>query len=70
MTVTVYKVSEPGGQDTHLHLPCTSWGNTVLERLRHVGYAVQATDRPQWPDTRGPEELARRDAILEWASPY
>lgn len=67
--VTVYAVQEPGGQVTRLHLPATAWGNTVLERLGHVGYAVQATGQDHYPDTRDADELARRDAILEWASP-
>lgn len=68
--VTVYAVQEPGGQVTRLHLPATPWGNTVRERLDHMGYAVQATGQAQFPDTRGEDELARRDAILEWAAPY
>ena len=34
-----------------------------------MGYTVQATDQPDFPDTRDAAELARRDAILEWAAP-
>jgi hypothetical protein len=67
--VTVYAVQEPGGKVTRLHLPATSWGNTVLERLEHQGYAVRATGQERYPDTRDADELARRDAILEWAAP-
>ncbi len=68
--VTVYKVSSPDLQATRLHLPSTAWGNTVRERLVHSGYAVQATGQEPHPDTRDTAELARRDALLEWASPY
>lgn len=68
--VTVFKTTAPDGQVTHLHLPNTSWGNIIQERLVHVGHSVQATDRPQFPDTRDQDELARVDAILEWADPH
>jgi hypothetical protein len=67
--VTVYKVTAPDSQVTHLHLAPTTWGNTVLERLIHQGYTVQATSQPQYPDTRDATELARRDDILAWAAP-
>ena len=67
--ITVFKVSLPGMPDTHLHLPCSAWGETVRERLVAMGYVVQPTDRPQHPDTRDEDELARRDALLEWAAP-
>lgn len=67
--IVVYKVTHPDQQVTHLHLPTTPWGNTVRERLVHQGYVVEATDRDQWPDTRDAAERARRDALLEWASP-
>jgi len=67
--VTVYAVQEPGGKVTRLHLPATTWGNTVLERLAHVGYAVQAMGPAGEFDTRDIDELTRRDAILEWAAP-
>ncbi len=66
---TVFMVIEPGGQTTRLHLPCTAWGQTVRERLGHQGYVVQATDQELHPDTRDVAELARRDALLEWAAP-
>jgi len=67
--VTVYAVQEPGGQVTRLHLPATQWGYTVRERLAHQGWSVQATGQERFPDTRDADELARRDAILEWAAP-
>ena len=67
--VIVYAVQEPGGQVTRLHLPQTPFGNTVLERLSHAGYAVQTLHQERFPDTRDADELARRDAILEWAAP-
>lgn len=66
---TVYQVQEPGGPITRLHLPATAWGNTVRERLVHLGWIVQVTDQVPCPDTRDAEELARRDAILAWAAP-
>jgi len=67
--ITVYQVSAPDFPTTRLHLPCTPWGSTVRERLTHSGYAVQATDQAQWPDTRDAAELARRDELLAWAAP-
>jgi len=70
MTVTVYEVSAPDFQTTRLHLPATAWGNQILERLRHCGYTVQATGQQRFPDPRGADELARRDALLDWAAPY
>lgn len=66
---TVYEVSSPTFQKTRLHLVNTAWGNTVRERLLHSGYSVQATDQADHPDTRDADELARRDALLEWAAP-
>ena len=66
---TVFKVTHPDGETTRLHLVPTAWGNTVRERLTHQGYSVQATDEPDHPDTRDEAELARRDALLEWAAP-
>ena len=66
---TVYQVSSPALQATRLHLPPTPWGNTVRERLIMQGYVVQATTEPDFPDTRDAAELARRDALLEWAAP-
>ena len=68
--VTVYEVSSPDLPRTRLHLPCTAWGTTVRERLSHSGYVVQAIGQEPHPDTRDAAELARRDALLEWASPY
>lgn len=68
--VIVYEVSAPDFLTTRLHLPGTAWGNTIRERLTHAGYTVQATSQPHWADTRGVDELARRDALLEWAAPY
>lgn len=67
--VTVYAVSSPDFQSTRLHLPCTPWGQTVRERLTVMGYSVQATGQDRYPDTRDQDELARRDQLLEWASP-
>jgi hypothetical protein len=68
--IVVYEVSSPDLPRTRLHLPTTPWGNQVRERLTHSGYTVQATDQAQHPDTRDAAERARRDALLEWASPY
>jgi hypothetical protein len=67
--ITVYEVSSPDLQATRLHLPNSTWGNTVRERLLHSGYKVQATDQEQHPDTRDAAELARRDAILDLVDP-
>lgn len=67
--VTVYKVSAQGFLATRLHLPGSAWGNTVRERLQHAGYTVLATEEQAHPDPRDAAELARRDALLEWASP-
>lgn len=67
--VTVYAVSAPDFQTTRLHLPATTWGNTVLERLNHAGYTVQATGQERFPDPRDEAELARRDELLAWAAP-
>lgn len=67
--VTVYAVQEPGGPTTRLHLPDTTWGYTVRERLIHQGYSVRDSGLARYPDTRDADELARRDAILEWAAP-
>lgn len=67
--LTVYRVSRQDFQSTHLILPATAWGTTIRERLSHMGYSVQATDQAPHPDTRDAAELARRDALLEWAAP-
>ena len=67
--VTVYEVTSPDLQATRLHLPCTPWGHTIQERLTHSGYTVRALSEPDHPDTRDAAELARRDALLEWAAP-
>ena len=66
--VIVYKVSSPDLQATRLHLPQTEWGYTVLERLAKMGYTVERTGLAGGIDTRDAAELARRDAILEWAA--
>jgi hypothetical protein len=66
---TVYKVSEPGGETTRLYLPESLWGHTVQSRLRYYGYTVTPTEEPCDPDTRDAAELARRDALLDWAAP-
>ncbi len=67
--ITVFVVTGPNQPATRLHLPSNTWGNTVQERLIHLGYAVQATDEPAHPDTRDEAELVRRDELLEWAAP-
>ena len=67
--ITVYQVSAPDLLPTRMHLAPTRWGNTVLERLRHQGYTVRATNEADHPDTRTADELARRDSLLEWAAP-
>ena len=67
--ITVYQVSSPDLQPTRLYLPSTAWGNTVRERLIHQGYVVQATTDHPHVDKRDAAELARRDALLEWAAP-
>lgn len=63
--ITVYQVSAQDFPATRLHLPCTPWGNTVRERLIHLGYSVQALGEVSHPDTRTPEELGRRDWLLD-----
>lgn len=67
--VIVYSVTRPGTEPTRLHLPGTMWGKSVIGRLREQGYTVQATGQEREPDLRGKAELARRDELLEWASP-
>jgi hypothetical protein len=68
--VTVFKVSKEGFQDTRLHLACTPWGEAVRSNLVLMGFTVQPTDEWQHPDNRGPEELKRRDYLLDLTSPY
>jgi hypothetical protein len=69
--ITVFSVSKAGTLSTRLFLPESAWGEVVLDRLHAKGYTVsQANDQSQYPDPRGPLELARRDELLEWASPY
>ncbi len=67
--VTVYEVSSPDLQATRLHLPCSAWAATILERLLYSGYTVHRTSQEPHSATRDEAELARRDALLEWASP-
>jgi hypothetical protein len=66
--VIVYVITAPNLQATRLHLPQSQWGFDVRERLARMGYVVAATTEPCHPDTRDAAELARRDAILEWAA--
>ena len=66
----VYEVSSPNHPATRLHLPDSSWGQTVRERLTEMGYTVRDTGcEPTFPDCRDAAELARRDELLEWAAP-
>lgn len=62
--VTVFAVKSPEGETTRLHLACTAWGEQVRSSLVQMGFSVDPTNESQWPDTRGPAELARRDFLL------
>ena len=55
--------------ETRLHMPSTDWGHRVLTRLQELGHTVLQTSQPAWPDSRQPQELTRRDALLEEADP-
>ena len=50
---------------TRLHLPSSQWGQGVIEKLQLKGHTVQRTNDVDFPDNRTPDELARRDALLE-----
>ncbi len=68
--IKVFMVSKPGTQDTRLFLPQSAWGEVVLANLHKEGYTVsEAADQTQEPDPRGANELLRRDALLDLASP-
>lgn len=65
--ITVYTVSKQDFPATRLHMPGSQWGFSVRERLSQMGFSVQASDQEPEPDTRGADELARRDELLELA---
>jgi hypothetical protein len=67
--VIVYKISTPGSEVTRLHLPNGHWGQVIRSRLAEYGYTVEPSEEPPFPDNRGAEEMARRDALLDWAAP-
>ena len=67
--ITVYRVSGPGFETVHLHLPFTAWGNEAIKRAGEQGYLVEATDLPQHPDTRTVEELERVNTLLDELMP-
>ncbi len=50
---------------TRLHLPSSAWANQVLTSLMNKGHDIQEGGDAPIPDDRSPEELARRDALLE-----
>ncbi len=58
--VTVYIVDK----HTRLHLPSSAWGSAVVQKLRNLGYAVEATTASHEPDTRDEAELERRDCLI------
>ena len=61
MTITVYKVDN----ETRLFLPNSSWGNLVLQNLRHAGHtAVVCEDQTTDPDPRPLEEMQRMTILL------
>jgi hypothetical protein len=69
--ITVYQISKEATLSTRLFLPSTTWGACVLQNLHDKGYEIsECANQVQHPDPRGPLELARRDALLDMASPY
>lgn len=67
--IRVVQVSNPACLPTRLYLPNSAWGQTVQDRLTHLGWTVQVLDQEPYPDTRGDVELARRDDILNQVDP-
>lgn len=61
MTLDVFLVDKT----TRLFLAPTMWGFTVRERLSIYGHQVEYVGSEPQFDDRSPEELARRDALLE-----
>ena len=61
--IKVFKVDG----NTRLYMPTTSWTTMVLASLLSKGHdVVEVEEAPgTYIDDRSPEELARRDALLE-----
>jgi len=67
--LTVYEVSRHDFQATRLHLPSTAWSDRLRSNLLRAGFALVPQEDRSDPDLRGPEEIARKDHLLDEYGP-